>query len=444
MAMAARSWKRPWGRRPETRLAAATERKAVLGTSDALGSFLIFGASTATTPSGALGLYEKSSAVSIPINMITEPFKGLEPVLLVGDKKMPDHPVVRLLKKPSPYYTQELFLETLAKNYLVTNESPVVALGRPNAPPLELQPISPASVSVKEGPGGLVEQYLVSGNTLNGSYVPKREGVNRVRYLAEKGPNLREFLFMRGYSTRSNSLLRGQSKLVSAAKEVRQHILGGEHNVSLLEKGGRVSLVFHFEENFGEDDFKVTRDRVREQYGGAEKAGNIGVTSGGKMKIQEMGQNAKDMDFVNLQRMAIKAVALQYRIPLPLVVDENQTLDNFRQGKLALYDDAVIPLSQVIFGGLGELLLPRYGLDPAEARIAFDPDKVTALVTRRNEELLKRSQINVDTKNEMRALIGRESIGAEGDTLLVPATMVPLGTDLFTDDNERDILEITE
>ncbi|KKK91743.1 hypothetical protein LCGC14_2709900, partial [marine sediment metagenome] len=157
-----------------------------------------------------------------------------------------------------------------------------------------------------------------------------------------------------------------------------------------------------------------------------------------------MGQNAKDMDFVNLQQMAIKAVALQYRIPLPLVVDENQTLDNFKQGRLALYDDAVIPLSQVIFGGLGELLLPRYGLDPAEARIAFDPDKVTALVTRRNEELLKRSQINVDTKNEMRALIGREPVGAEGDTLLVPATMVPLGTDLFTDDNERDILEITE
>ena len=77
--------------------------------------------------------------------------------------------------------------------------------------------------------------------------------------------------------------------LVSAASEARQHILGNDHNISILEKGGRVSLVFHFDADLSPDDFEATKDRVRAQYGGASNAGEIGVTSGGKLDIKETG-----------------------------------------------------------------------------------------------------------------------------------------------------------
>lgn len=432
---AALNWLNPFKHRE-----AKVERKVVLGTSESLGSFLIFGTGTGATPASALSLYEKSSAVSIPINAIVDPFKVMEPMLLIGDTVIKDAPVIQFLKNPSPYYSLELLLEMLGKEYLITNECSFVALGRPNFEPTELQPISPASVSVNQGQGGLVQSYIIAGNTLPGSYLPKLESGNRVRYFVSKGPNLREFKQIRGYSTRNNSLLRGQSRLVSASREVRQHILGGNHNISLLEKGGRVSLVFHFDAEMGQEDFEITKERVLEQYAGTEKAGQIGVTSGGKLDVKNVGTKNIDMDFANLQKMAIKAVALQYRYPLPLIIDENQTLDNYREGKLAAYDDAVIPLSQIIFGGLGEILLPRFGLDPAKARIVFDPDKITALVSRRNDELLKRSKLNIESDNELRAFISREPYDG-GDVILKPANLIPAGSDLFTLDNEKDILE---
>jgi HK97 family phage portal protein len=412
--------------------AKGTERKTrVLGLTDELGKFLMFGETSAANPASALNLYTQSTAVSVPINMVADTFCTVDPVLMFGEEMVQEHEVLDLLKEPSPHYSRESLLEMLAKDYLITGEMEIIGLGNVNRPPLEIQPMSPSSVSVTEGPGGIVGSFQVSGNTMPGVYKPVREG-RRIRYF---DGGLRELTQTRNFSTKNNSLLRGQSPLVAASKEARQHILGNQHNVSLLEKGGRVTLVFHFEEDLNDDDFEETRERVQLQYGGATEAGKIGVTAGGKLDVKELGINPKDMDWGNLQLIAQKSVALQYHVPLPLITDQRQTLNNYREGKLALYDDAVIPLSKRVFGGLGGFLLPRFGLDPTKVRIAMNPDDVSALVSRRNDELKKRREIGVETDNEIRKLMGREPYEG-GDVVHKAANMIPVGTDLFTEDND--------
>jgi len=303
----------------------AEKKSQVLGTTYELGSFLTFGHHGAETASSALSLYDKSTAVSIPINMIAETFASIEPVVKINQEIIKtDHPVLDLLRSPSPFFNKSLFFETIAKHYLITANAYVVALGNISRPPIELQPISPGNTSDVEGAQGIVVNFIVSGNTLSGSY-ELNKGNRVVRYL--KG-NLSELKQIRGFSIKNNSLLRGRSPLISASAEVRQHILGNTHNVSMLERGGRVSLVFHFEEDMNPDDFEATKDRVRSQYGGATKAGEIGVTSGGKLDIKELGTNNKDMDFAKLQTMAKQAVALQYKVPLPLISTDASTFDN--------------------------------------------------------------------------------------------------------------------
>lgn len=403
----------------------------VLGLSEELGSFLAFGAvGTAVTPTSAMNLYNQSSAVSIPINFIAEAFAAINPVLKEGTEIITDHPILELLQTPSPFYTQDLFFENLAKNYLITGEAEIIAIGNINRPPIELQPINPKNVTINEGQGGLATSIIVSGETLTGAYKLDRRG-RGVRYV--RG-NLSEVKQIRNYSTRDNSLIRGQSPLVSASAEVRQNIEGNNHNVSLLTNGGRVSLVFHFDEDLNDDDFQATKLRVDEQYSGTQNAGKIGVTAGGKLDIKEIGVNNRDMDFAMLQSMAKQAVALQYKVPLPLITVDATSFNNYKEAKSALYDDAVLPLASRIFGGMTDFLMPRYGLDPAKVRITYDIDQVTALASRRSEELKLRKELNIESVNEMRALIGREPVEG-GDNILAPATMIPIGTDLFTDDN---------
>lgn len=404
--------------------------KAVLGTSDSLGAFLQFGNTTAESPSSALNLYESSTAVSIPINKVAEAFASIQPVLELQDGKIiTNHPVLDLLRNPSPFYDRRLFMETIGKYFLITNEAECIALGSINRPPLELQPISPANVSVVEGTEGLAVSLDISGNTLTGAYNLELKR-NRARYL---NGNLRELKQIRGFSTKNNSLLRGQSQLVPAAAEARQHILGNRHNVSLLEKGGRLSYVFHYEEDMEPDDFIVTQDRVRENVGGADKAGSIVVSAGGKLKVEEMGTTNKDMDYVKMQRTAMDSVALQYNVPLPLINTSATTFNNYGTAVLALYDDAALPLADVVYGGLTQFLLPRYGMDPAKARITYNILAITALRARVLAEIKTRRDINVEADNELREIMGREAYEG-GDDIYKPANLIPVGTDIETDE----------
>lgn len=406
-------------------------KSMVLGTSESLGRLLMFGNGSAATPAGALSLYDKSTAVSIPVNMVADAFASICPVIKFADEIITEHEVLNLLNSPSPFYSRTLFFEILAKDYLVTGEAEVVALGNINRPPIELQPISPRNVSVNEAQSGVNGAFVVSGNTLAGQYKLKRMR-DRIRYF---DGNLREIRQIRNYSTRNNSLLRGQSLLVSASKEARQHIKGGDHNISLLDNGGRVSLVFHFDADLNKDEYEETKSRVREQYGGVSKAGMIGVTSGGKLKINEMGTNNKDMDFANLQNMAQRAVALQYKVPLPLLTTDASTFNNYKEARAALYLDAVLPLADRIFGGLTNLLMPRYGLDPNDYRITYDKTKIEALTAIALEELKLRKEINIESDNELRATIGRAPYKG-GDTVLKPANLIPAGTDIFAEAGE--------
>ena len=406
---------------------ADTETKSVvLGTSESLGSFLLLSSvNRGTTAASALNLYNNSSAVSIPVNRIATAIAAMRLNLELPDGTIiSDHPVLDLLRKPSPYYTKTLFMEMIAKNYLITGEFQVVAIGGITRPPVELQPISPDKITVPEGAGGLPVSIIVTGTSMGGVYPAIRNG-NTVRYLRD---SLTEVHMTRNFKTKNNSLIRGQSLLVSASSEVRQHILGGTHNTSILEQGGRVSLVFHFKQDMDGDDFETAKQRVRAQYGGASKAGTIGVTAGdGDLEIKDIGSSTKDMDFAVLQKMAKFAIANQYAFPLVLLDNDKSTFNNYETAKEALYDDSAIPFADVILTGLSDFLLPRYGDQTKGWKLVPDLNSIPALTLRRNKELKIRRDINIESINELRdGLPNREDV-QNGDDILVPANLVPLG-----------------
>jgi hypothetical protein len=97
---------------------------------------------------------------------------------------------------------------------------------------------------------------------------------------------------------------------------------------------------------------------------------------------------------------------------------------------LMLYDQSVLPLANTLFAGLSKFLLPRYKLDPKLFKITFNPDSITALMQRRLNEIEQRVKMNIETKNELRALLPNRDDQKGGDILYQPANLVPLGTDI--------------
>jgi phage portal protein BeeE len=416
--------------RREKKNAVETVKRTVIPI--ASGSFLEYalGGGGAVPPSVAMSFYRQCSSVATAVDMIADEVEFITPVLVGPDGSyIEDAEVLQLLQKPNAMEDWNTFVGAFARNFLLTRNAPVYAGGNVNRAPLEMFATSPTSLSVVQNArDGYPQTYQLAQGPGQGVFT-RTEVKGTARFY---DGNLRELYRVSGFGSRGPCF--PDSPLEAAALEARQQILGRYHNLSLLKNGGRLSLIVQFKESLEQDDLEERRDVINRVLAGAENAGRIATVASPEMEIHEAGTANKDMDYAVLDQVAGDAIYLRYKVPLPLVRIAAATYDNVRQSTYQLYDRAVIPLTKRLLSGLSDMLLPRYGLDPLQYQITYNPDQIPALVERRWEELKTRVEMKLETPNELRDLIpGRGPIEG-GDVLYQPATLVPVGRDLFTDD----------
>lgn len=384
------------------------------------------------TAQAAMQFYRSSSSVAIAVDMIADEVEHLEPVIRTADGKyIQDHDLLRLLNSPNGFDNWAGFIGASARHYLLTRECFYYGGGGVSRPPLEMFAVKPQTISTIENAADRYPQvFMVTDGRASGTYTRLEKG-RKVNYY---DGNLREVFRVHGFSSRTDET-RADSPLEAVALEAKQQIQGRVHNLSLLSNGGRLSLIVQFKDSMSEDEHIARKDRLNTSLAGASNAGKIAVVSSSDMEIHEAGTTNKDMDYAELDAVAREALFLRYKIPLPLVSNEAATDNNMSHAVFQLYDRCVLPLADVLLDGLGRFLLPRYGMDPSRFCLTFNPESIDALVSRRVDMLLNRQKLGVETINELRAqLPNREPIEG-GDVLYQPSTLVPVGTDLFTDDN---------
>lgn len=384
------------------------------------------------TPQSAMQFYRSSSSVAIAVDMIADEVEHLMPVIQMEDGKyIQDHDLLRMLKSPNGFDNWAGFIGAAARNYLLTRECFFYAGGGVSRPPLEMFSVKPQTISsIENAVDKYPQSFLITEGRAGGNYA-RFEKARKVNYY---DGGLREIFRVHGFSSRVDES-RADSPLEAVALEARQQIQGRVHNLSLLENGGRLSLIVQFKDAMSEDEHIARRDRINSTLAGASNAGRIAVVSSSDMTIHEAGTTNKDMDYAELDAVAREALFLRYKIPLPLVSNDASTDNNMQHAVFHLYDRAVLPLADVLLDGLGRMLLPRYGLDPQRCCLTYNPESIDALVARRVDMLLARQKLGVETINELRAQLPNREPLEGGDTLYQASTLVPVGTDLFTDDN---------
>ena len=384
-------------------------------------------------PRVAADIYRTSSAIGIAVDTIADEVEQITPVLKIGDEYIDNHEVLGLLDMPNPYEHRTQLVGQIARDWLLNHNVYLTMVGNIRSAPIAIYNSSPRHVSATEGFNTYPSAYNITEGAVTGNFRLDQRGRQKVRYL---DGNLKEVAHIRGYSSRSDYLY-GDSPLESILIEVRQHILSGTHNLCLLRNGGRLSLIAIFRDRLNTDELAERREWLNEQLAGAHNAGRIATISSDDLELEEVGKTNKDMDFGRLDEVVFKIAMIRYKIPLPIVTNEASTFNNLETAVFHLYDRSVLPTYSYIMDGVSRALLPRFGLDPRQAKITFNPESIPALVDRTLEQLLKRKTLGVETINELRAhLPNREPIsGPGGDTVYQPATLVPVGDDLFTDDN---------
>ncbi len=396
-----------------------------------------FGRGGWITTSQAMNLYRSTAAIATAVDMIASAIKQINPVIQMKDGSfVDDHPVLDLLKKPNGFDDLMSFIETIVTNYLLKHDSIILAAGNKKFEPIELWPVSLQNMSVSQADDDYPGSYMVSSGVMKGNYLRTKTKNREFRFYDGR---MKELYHIKGFMSRVVKI-ESDSPLQAAAMEAKQIIKGKYHNVKLLENGGRLSLLVTFKDDdfIDQDEHDKRKQRLNEQYAGVENAGNIGVISGADVQnIKEFGKSNKDMDFANLEKMAGDAIYLRYQIPLALVTTEASTFDNLKTGIELLYDNAVLPNTNVVFSGLSRMLLPRFGMDPTKERITYNPESIEPLKQRLLEEINKRGKNATETTNELRSYLpGRKDIEG-GDVIYMKNNMVPLGTEPVVNDNPK-------
>lgn len=375
------------------------------------------------TASKAMNFYRQNSAVATAVDMIAEIIEQINPVLTVDDRIIDDSPVLDLLKNPNGFETWSDFIGKLSRHYLLTHDSHLAAVGNVRSAPVELWALKPTQISVIEAADTYPKSYLVTEGPVMGNFV-RSKSRREFKYL---DGNLKEIYHIKGFSSRRNETS-ADSPLEAAALEARQYIQGKKHNLALLDNGGRLSLIVTFKDaGLNDDELKERSQLIKEKIAGAEKAGGIATISGTEMQIDEVGTSNKDMDYAELERMASNAIYLRYKIPLPLVTLDASTFNNVENAVVFLYETTALPHADFLFASLSKFLLPRFGIDPSEAKITYNPESIKPIMSRRIDELKKRRDINIETINELRSLLPNREPVDGGDSIYQNASLIPVG-----------------
>lgn len=314
--------------------------------------------------------------------------------------RLHEHPLLDLLRRPNPLQAGASLLESLYGFYLIAGNAYLEAAGPMDAPPQELWCLRPDRMRIVPGRHGVPQayRYQVNGET--------------VEYAADALTGKSDVLHLKSFHPLDDWY--GMSPLEAAAFSVDQHNEAGKWNAALLQSSGRPSgaLVYkpaHPEalDTLTDDQRARLKDEIESYFSGPANAGRPMVLEGG-LDWRDMSLTPKDMDWLAGKDVSAREIALAFHVPPQLIgVEGSLTYANFEQARLALYDDAVLPLVEHMTAALNSWLAPRFGDDIS---VSFDADGIEALAPRRDKVWQRLAACDFMTVNEKRRALGLSPI----------------------------------
>jgi HK97 family phage portal protein len=331
-------------------------------------------------------------------------------------REIDNHPIIDLLRKPNPGQSGFEFIVDISAYLNIAGNTYLERVGGTlSKEPKELYALRPDRMSVVAGSFGLPEAFIYG------------TGIKPKKWEVDPITGESEILHIKYFNPTDDWY--GLGPMEVAARSVDQRNSADDHNLALMQNGGRLSGLLAFEgkegADFADDQRLALENQIKRKFTGPSNAGRVIMSGGGSGKFTwtEMGVNPKDMDWLNSKESNSSDIANAYGVPQQLIgIQSAQTFSNMREARLWLYEETVLPHMRQILDGLNMWLTPIWGED---LYLDFDEDKISALSPRRERTWEKVQDAQFLTINEKREAVGYENVPG-GDVLFVPATLLPL------------------
>lgn len=348
--------------------------------------------------------YESNVIVYRAVNLIARgiasvPWRLYEKNEASDEIELSHHPLLELLHHPSPLQAGSSFFETVVGYLLLAGNAYIEAVLDDQGLPVELYPLRPDRVS------------LIPSETSEMAGIEYQVGGVRKKILfPELGRKpilqLKFFHPLHDYY--------GLSPLQAAARAIDQHNEVAGHNLSLMQNGGRpTGALIVKDQNLSREQREWLREDLKQLYQGGTNAGKIMILEG-EFEWKEMGLSPKDMDFLEGKNISAREIAQAFGVPSMLVgVAGDATYANYKEARLHLWEDTILPLLEHIVDELNLWLVPYFS---ENLRLSYDIDGIPALSEKREAHWAKIASADFLTVNEKRQAVGYSPI-AGGDKL---------------------------
>lgn len=387
----------------------------------------------------AIGYYKQVAPLFTAVNKVSSEIACI-PIKLYNEQTrefQDQHPLLELLNHPSAFSrTRREFMSDYSTYYLLNGTTYVMATGNPSKPPLEISIPSTSTVSVIPSQrDGYPEDFRM--RTKGGDVYFKRDEEGKIFRYYWNG-DMAEIYQVRDFNSEGseNQKCQGLSPLTPIYYEIEQYIAGNQHNLSMLQKGVNVGGIITTKVALDDEQYDKLEEEVQNFYTGASNAGRPMIGTGG-INFENMSQSNKDMDYTTMRTQITTTIYNALGIPLPLINPDHMTLSNYDSAKIAFYEQTVLPLMDLLLLELQTMLFVRYpDLANGNWKLTYNPEDIPALEAKKIAKTEKLKNLGILTLNELRARQGYESVEG-GDVLYKPMSDVPIGVDVFTEDNPK-------
>lgn len=330
-----------------------------------------------------------------------------------NDKEIKKDPLLDLLKKPNKVFTGPQFWGLAQKYYdlvgmvylLLDSEREIFSEKKITA----IHLLIPTLVKPIYKDGELVEyEYKTSEKTFK--YPP-----DRVIYVHNPDPK---------------QPLLGVSLLQAGVNAISTETQISTYHSRILANGGKVEGVFKF--NTGpltEEQLIKIKDTYKKEYAEAKRAG-LPLFLGGNADYMKTGLSPDELGFLEAKKTTLQDICILTGVPQSMLASTSDVkFDNADADRSIFLRETIAPLLKMWVTILDQVLFPDgKNLD------FVDPTPENTDEKRKNIETA--NTINALTTNEKRALL--KELGIElkpvkdGDDILVPFSVTPLGTERDT------------
>lgn len=345
--------------------------------------------------------YKKNVIAHRCISMIARSVAGVSWMLYDKEEKLTAHPFLDLWTKPNPSQGGKFLIESLV-SYLLLSGNAYLEIFFDQGKPVELYALRPDRVRIHPHRTSCSYEYKVGSTS------------RRIMGMGSRG---RSSLFHIKFFNPLDDWY-GMSPLEAAIHGIHFHNTILAHNLALLQNGGRPcgALMAKPKNNMPltEEQRQQLKEDLQDIYQGTKNAGRMMVLEG-DFEWKEMGLSPKDLDFFKGKNLAAREISQAFGVPPMLVgIQGDATFSNYREARLHLWEDTILPLLDVISHHVTTWILPFFG---PSLNIRYDKDNISALSLKREALWNRVNGCDFLTLNEKRQSLGYAPLpGGDGLT----------------------------